>query len=65
MTEPTPILLNILETHGLQLTTLLKELDEEFPLVNPHPSQDIRMIDYRAGQRSVVEYIQRKLSDDG
>lgn len=65
MTQSTPILLNTLETHGLQLTTLLKELDEEFPLVNPHPSTDIRLIDYRAGQRSVVEYLQRKLSDDG
>lgn len=65
MTQSTPILLNTLETHGLQLTTLLKDLEEEFPLVNPHPSMDIRLIDYRAGQRSVVEYIQRKLSDDG
>lgn len=60
-----PILLNTLETHGLQLTTLLKELEEEFPLTNPNPSMDMALIFYRAGQRSVVEHIQSKLSDNG
>lgn len=59
------IILSTLETHGLQLTTLVKELDETFPLVNPNPFMDVRLIDYQAGQRSVVEYIKRKLSDDG
>lgn len=65
MPEPTqaPVLLTTLETHGLQLTTLLKELDETFPLVNPNPFTDVRVIDYQAGQRSVVEYILRKFND--
>jgi len=56
--------LNTLETHGLQLSTLLVQLEENFPPTNPHPNDPINLIMYRSGQRSVVEWIQSKLSED-
>lgn len=62
MSESTPILLTTLETHGLQLTTLIKDLEDTFPLVNPHPSMDVATIMFRAGERSVVEYILNKIN---
>ena len=59
-----PISLNMLETHGLQLTSLLQQLEENFPPLNPHPDNTIAQIMYRSGQRSVVEYIQQKLEEN-
>ena len=43
------------------LTALVDELDELFPLFTPSPTDDDRMIMWRAGQRSVVDYILSKL----
>jgi hypothetical protein len=63
MPESTPVFLTTLETHGLQLTTLVKDLEESFPLVNPNPTMDVAHIMFRAGQRSVVEYIQQRIDD--
>jgi hypothetical protein len=60
----TPTYLNTLETHGLQLSTLLVQLEENFPPTNPHPNDPTNLIMYRSGQRSVVEWIQSKLSED-
>jgi hypothetical protein len=60
----TPTFLNTLETHGLQLSTLLVQLEENFPPTNPHPNDPTNLIMYRSGQRSVVEWIQSKLSED-
>lgn len=54
----------MLETHGLQLTSLLTQLEENFPPVNPHPDDSQSLIMYRSGQRSVVEWILNKLSED-
>jgi hypothetical protein len=59
-----PIYLNTLETHGLQLSSLLAELEENFPQVNPNPSESVSQIMYRSGQRSVVEWIQQRLNED-
>lgn len=59
-----PVYLNTLETSGLQLQSLLQELEEIFPPVNPHPDDSISQIMYRSGQRSVVEWILNKLSED-
>ena len=59
-----PISLNLLEAKGLQLGTLLQQLEENFPPTNPHPNDPINLIMYRSGQRSVVEWIQSKLSED-
>lgn len=58
------ISLNMLETSGLQLQGLLQELEENFPPTNPHPDDPISLIMYRSGQRSVVEWINYRLSED-
>jgi hypothetical protein len=60
-----PISLNMLETHGLQLRTVLQELEENFPPVTPTPNDSQSVIMYRSGQRSVVEWIQQRLENDG
>ena len=44
------------------LQALVDELEEMFPPINPTPRDDDRTIMYRAGQRSVVEYLIEKLS---
>lgn len=53
--------MNLLETQGLQLKTVLTELDENFPVVNPTPHSSIEQIMYQAGQRSVVEWLINRL----
>ena len=42
------------------LTRLCEELDDMYPPINPSPKDDDRLIMYRSGQRSVVEYILAK-----
>jgi len=51
------ISLNMLEARGMELQAMLSNLNETFPPVNPAPTDDLALIMYRAGQRSVVEYI--------
>jgi len=60
----TPISLSMLETHGLQLTSILQQLEENFPPTNPHPDDPHSLIMYRSGQRSVVEWIQYQLNEE-
>jgi hypothetical protein len=60
----TPIYLNTLETHGLQLSSLIAELDENFPPTNPHPDDSLSQVMYRSGQRSVVEWINHRLTEE-
>ena len=55
-----PHTLNLLETVGLQTKTMLQQLDEIFPPVNPSPEMNVEQIMYRAGQRSVVEWIKQQ-----
>ena len=42
------------------LTRLCEELDAMYPPTNPSPKDDDRLIMYRSGQRSVVDYILAK-----
>lgn len=42
------------------LSKLSEELDALYPHLNPNPTDDYNVILYRAGQRSVVEYILSK-----
>ena len=44
--------------------SLLLEMEEKFPPVNPHPKEDIGSIMYKSGQRSVVEWIAKRLEDE-
>ena len=40
--------------------SLLRELEDKFPPINPHPKEELASIMYKAGQRSVIEwYINR------
>jgi hypothetical protein len=55
-----PHTLNLLETVGLQQKTILNQLDEIFPPVNPTPEMTTEQIMYKAGQRSVVEWIKNQ-----
>lgn len=45
------------------MQTLVSELDELFPVINPGPETDMNTIMYRAGQRSVVEWIRDNIED--
>ena len=49
---------------GPDFKYILKELQEKFPPINPHPKEEISSIMYKAGQRSVVEWIEHRLEDD-
>lgn len=49
--------LNLLETKGIQANAVIEQLEQIFPPVNPAPTDDLATIMYRAGQRSVVEWI--------
>jgi len=61
---PTPTYLNTLEFQGLQLSTLINELEENFPPLNPTPNDSHASIMYLAGQRSVVEWITYRLTEN-
>ncbi len=54
----------MLETFGLQSKQIIQQLEETFPPVTPSPRDDISMIMYKSGQRSVVEWFIKKLEDD-
>ena len=49
---------------GLSVRRLLEELEDVFPPVNPTPDTSVGHIMYRAGQRSVVEWIENRLDED-
>ena len=54
----------MLEAKGIQANALVQQLEENFPPINPHPSQTIGQVMYMAGQRSVVEWILSKLDEE-
>lgn len=54
----------MLETVGMQARGLAAQLEENFPPLNPHPSQSIGQVMYLAGQRSVVEWIQQYMEEN-
>jgi hypothetical protein len=49
---------------GLTVERLLEELEDLYPNFTPQPDNSIEHIMYRAGQRSVVDYIKSKLEED-
>jgi hypothetical protein len=59
-----PTFLNTLEFQGLQLSSLVNELEENFPPLNPTPNDSHASIMYLAGQRAVVEWIADRLSNE-
>ena len=59
------ISLNTLETYGMTVRTILAEMEDTFPPTNPGPGDSHATIMYRSGQRSVVEWLNNRLSEDG
>lgn len=49
--------LSTLETFGMEARALINQLEEQYPVMNPSPDDSIEKIMYRAGQRSVVEWL--------
>ena len=43
--------------------SLLIEMEEKFPPINPHPKEELASIMYKSGQRSVVEWYKARLDD--
>tara|TARA_Y100001963_G_C6468505_1_gene303374 strand:- start:165 stop:353 length:189 start_codon:yes stop_codon:yes gene_type:complete len=56
---------NILESViGPTLESILSELEEIHPPINPTPHESMETIMYRSGQRSVVEWIKTRISEE-
>ena len=49
---------------GPTISSIQVELEENFPPVNPPPKQDLGSIMYLAGQRSVVEWYNKRVAKD-
>jgi len=43
--------------------SLLIEMEEKFPPINPHPKEELASIMYKSGQRSVVEWYKSRLDE--
>ena len=49
---------------GPNLESILTELEEIYPPTNPNPDESMEKILYRSGQRSVVEWIKDRVSEE-
>ena len=49
---------------GPELITILKEMDEIYPANTPTPNDTYPTIMYRAGQRSVVEWLTKRITEN-
>ena len=49
---------------GPTISSIQVELEETFPPVTPHTKQDLGSIMYLAGQRSVVEWYNKRINKD-
>jgi len=49
---------------GLTVQSLLAELEDNFPQFLSQPNDPINMIMFKSGQRSVVEWIANRLTDE-
>tara|TARA_B110000003_G_scaffold258235_1_gene277258 strand:- start:461 stop:646 length:186 start_codon:yes stop_codon:yes gene_type:complete len=56
---------NMLEAiYGPELVTILKEMEEIYPPLSAGPTDEISHIMYRAGQRSVVDWLHNRISEN-
>jgi len=53
----------LLETFGIQANAIFNELEELFPPTTPQPGMSMEQIMYRAGQRSVIEWINQRIKE--
>ena len=49
---------------GPNLESILSELEEIYPPTTPNPDESMEKIMYRSGQRSVVEWIKTRISEE-
>ena len=49
---------------GPSLESILAELEEIHPPITPNPDESMEKIMYRSGQRSVVEWIKDRVSEE-
>jgi len=61
-TSPNTHEVRTLEVFGMQANAIIAELDSYFPPVTPSPTDSIETIMYKAGQRSVVEWLQQRMN---
>ena len=61
-TSPNMHELKAIEVFGIQANAIINELDDYFPPVNPTPVDTMETIMYKAGQRSVVEWLQQRMN---
>ena len=56
---------NMLEAiYGPELITILREMEETYPLSTPHPVESLQSIMYKAGQRSVVDWLTKRIEEN-
>ena len=55
--------MNQLETYGLTVKQIVQEMDEIYPPLSPTPHDTHAVVMYKAGQRSVVEWLYKKLEE--
>ena len=48
---------------GPNVETLLVEMEEKFPPINPHPKEELASIMYKSGQRSVIEWYRSRIDE--
>ncbi len=48
---------------GPNINSLLLEMKEKFPPLNPHPKEELSVIMYKAGQHSVVEWYENRIQE--
>ena len=53
--------ISLLEAKGMELSTIINDLNETFPPTNPTPNDSHAKVMYQAGQRSVVEWIFKQI----
>ena len=58
------ISLNTLKLHNERVDELLKKIEDNFKWRPVHPKESMETIMYRAGQASVVEYIQSLIKEE-
>ena len=48
---------------GPNVESLLIEMEEKFPPINPHPKEELASIMYKSGQRSVIEWYRSRIDE--
>ena len=61
---PTQISLNTLKLHNERVNELLEKVEDNFKWRPVHPKESIESIMYRAGQASVIAYINQLLEEE-